>query len=174
MLGYRDRRIRDDLFASLGRTDITHHVNFDHLEALLQKAGWRKDGEIEQYRFLHRAGVLERLGGLTVGRKNGGEMAYHARGSRLDDLGAGVFQGTRHTAPRLLRVGRAGRLSAPSIKNRLGRRKRSRHSLFAHFDENHHLHSRNKQLRQFFRPRRVLMQSAKSRSPRTGVYFVRT
>ncbi len=66
MLGYRDRRIRDDLFASLGRTDITHHVNFDHLSALFQKAGWRKDGEIEQYRFLHRAGVLKRLDGLTI------------------------------------------------------------------------------------------------------------
>jgi SAM-dependent MidA family methyltransferase len=66
MLGYRDRRIRDDLFASLGRTDITHHVNFDHLSALLQKAGWRKDGEIEQYRFLHRAGVLKRLDRLTM------------------------------------------------------------------------------------------------------------
>jgi SAM-dependent MidA family methyltransferase len=69
MLGYRDRRIRHDLFASLGRTDITHHVNFDHLEALLQKAGWRKDGEIEQYRFLHRAGVLKRLDGLTTEEK---------------------------------------------------------------------------------------------------------
>jgi SAM-dependent MidA family methyltransferase len=66
MLGYRDRRIRDDLFASLGRTDITHHVNFDHLSALLQKAGWRKDGEIEQYRFLHQAGVLKRLDRLTM------------------------------------------------------------------------------------------------------------
>jgi SAM-dependent MidA family methyltransferase len=66
MLGYRDRRIRDDLFASLGKTDITHHVNFDHIEALLEKGGWRKDGEIEQYRFLHHAGVLERLGGLTA------------------------------------------------------------------------------------------------------------
>jgi SAM-dependent MidA family methyltransferase len=66
MLGYRDRKVRDDLFASLGRSDITHHVNFDHLVALLQKAGWRKDGEIEQYRFLHQAGVLTMLGGLTV------------------------------------------------------------------------------------------------------------
>ncbi len=65
-LGYRDRRIRTDLFSSLGRTDITHHVNFDHIEALLDKEGWRKDGETEQYRFLHRAGVLERLGGLSV------------------------------------------------------------------------------------------------------------
>jgi SAM-dependent MidA family methyltransferase len=69
MLAYKDRRIRDDLFASLGTSDITHHVNFDHIDALLQKAGWRKDGEIEQYRFLHRAGVLERLGGLTVEEK---------------------------------------------------------------------------------------------------------
>ena len=66
MLGYRDRRIRDDLFASLGRTDITHHVNFDHIEALLEREGWRKDGETEQYRFLHKAGALERLEGLTV------------------------------------------------------------------------------------------------------------
>ncbi len=66
MLGYRDRRIRDDLFASLGRADITHHVNFDHIEALLAKEGWRKDGETEQYRFLHKAGALERLEGLTV------------------------------------------------------------------------------------------------------------
>jgi len=66
MLGYRDRRIREDLFTSLGNTDITHHVNFDHLAALFEKEGWRKDGEIEQHRFLLRAGALNRLSGMTV------------------------------------------------------------------------------------------------------------
>ena len=66
MLGYRNRMICEDPFASLGHTDITHHVNFDHLSSLLEKEGWRKDGETEQYRFLLRAGVPERLAGLGV------------------------------------------------------------------------------------------------------------
>ncbi len=66
MLGYRNRRMREDVFDSLGRMDITHHVNFDHLAALLEEEGWRKDGEIEQYRFLLNAGALEKLGELSA------------------------------------------------------------------------------------------------------------
>jgi SAM-dependent MidA family methyltransferase len=61
MLGYKEWGIREDIFSSLGEMDITHHVNFDHLSALLEKGGWRKEGEIEQYRFLCNAGVLQGL-----------------------------------------------------------------------------------------------------------------
>ena len=61
LLGYRSFRIRDDLFENLGRTDITHHVNFDHLTAMLFDMGWRKEGEADQWRFLQRAGMLELL-----------------------------------------------------------------------------------------------------------------
>lgn len=65
MVGYRAMSMSDDLFTGLGKTDITHHVNFDHLTTLLEKEGWRKEGEIEQYRFLANAGVIEGLGALS-------------------------------------------------------------------------------------------------------------
>ncbi len=65
LLGYRDRQIRDDLYADLGRMDITHHVNFDHLSAMLEDAGWQKEGEIPQWRFLQRGGIMELLAEAT-------------------------------------------------------------------------------------------------------------
>ncbi len=61
LLGYRSFRIRDDLFEHLGQTDITHHVNLDHLAAMLADLRWRKEGEVDQWRFLQRAGMLELL-----------------------------------------------------------------------------------------------------------------
>ncbi|MGD0232807.1 MAG: SAM-dependent methyltransferase, partial [Syntrophorhabdales bacterium] len=69
MVGYKERVMREDVFDSLGQMDITHHVNFDHLSALLGEKGWRKDGEIEQYRFLCNAGMLEALAGLGQGER---------------------------------------------------------------------------------------------------------
>ncbi len=65
LLGYRSMRIRDDLFEHLGRTDITHHVNLDHLSAMLAEGGWHKDGEADQGRFLQKAGMLELLASLS-------------------------------------------------------------------------------------------------------------
>ncbi|OPY62199.1 MAG: hypothetical protein A4E57_04044 [Syntrophorhabdaceae bacterium PtaU1.Bin034] len=64
LVGYKERKIRNDLFGDLGKMDITHHVNFDHLSDLLAGLGWKKDGEIEQYRFLYKAGLLEELSRL--------------------------------------------------------------------------------------------------------------
>ena len=61
LLGYRSFGVREDLFESLGQTDITHHVNLDHLTAMLVDMGWRKEGEVDQWRFLQRAGMLELL-----------------------------------------------------------------------------------------------------------------
>ena len=49
------------MFSDLGGMDITHHVNFDHLCAILHGLGWEKAGEIEQYRFLITIGVLEQM-----------------------------------------------------------------------------------------------------------------
>ena len=65
MVGYRAMTMRDDLFTDLGKTDITHHVDFDLLTTLLEKEGWRKEGEIAQYRFLANAGIFEGLGALS-------------------------------------------------------------------------------------------------------------
>ncbi len=65
-LGYKQRKIREDLFAGLGSMDITHHVNFDHLSAMLTEEGWRREGEIEQYRFLCKAGAIEALGEIPA------------------------------------------------------------------------------------------------------------
>jgi len=64
MLAYRGWTIRQGFLDSLGKTDVTHHVNFDHLSALLEAHGWRKEGEIAQYRFLCRIGLLEGFEGL--------------------------------------------------------------------------------------------------------------
>jgi SAM-dependent MidA family methyltransferase len=59
--GYKDFVIRQDLLRNLGSVDITHHVNFDHLGTVLNNLGWRKPGEIEQYRFLINIGMLEQI-----------------------------------------------------------------------------------------------------------------
>jgi SAM-dependent MidA family methyltransferase len=66
ILGYTARQVRADVFDSLGEADITHHVNFDHLSAMLGDHGWREEGEIEQYRFLFNAGIGEQLARLSM------------------------------------------------------------------------------------------------------------
>ena len=60
-IGYKEFRIRVDMFHDFGSMDITHHVNFDHLCAILHDLGWGKAGEIEQYRFLINSGMLEQM-----------------------------------------------------------------------------------------------------------------
>ncbi len=65
LLGYREGQVRNDLYADLGNMDITHHVNLDHLSAMLEEGGWRKEGEMEQWRFLQRSGIMELLSGAT-------------------------------------------------------------------------------------------------------------
>lgn len=67
MVSYRNYVMRSDVFSEIGERDITHHVNFDHLTAILLRAGWKKKGEKPQYRFLNAAGIgsyLESLGGM--------------------------------------------------------------------------------------------------------------
>jgi len=61
VVGYKDFLLRNDLTGDLGSLDITHHVNFDHLSAVLIDLGWQKAGEIEQYRFLIHAGMLDEM-----------------------------------------------------------------------------------------------------------------
>lgn len=61
LLGYKERQIREDVFTDLGEMDITHHVNFDHLSAMLADSGWQKEGEAEQWRFLQRGGIMDLL-----------------------------------------------------------------------------------------------------------------
>jgi SAM-dependent MidA family methyltransferase len=60
-VGYRNRHLNNDILESPGTMDITHHVNFDHLTALLADHGWDRHGRIEQYRFLINCGILEDL-----------------------------------------------------------------------------------------------------------------
>jgi len=69
VLGYREGRILTDIFRDLGNMDITHHVNFDHLSAMLEDQGWKKEGEIEQYRFLFNAGIVEELAVLSTDQR---------------------------------------------------------------------------------------------------------
>jgi SAM-dependent MidA family methyltransferase len=64
IIGCKDFKVRENLFYELGKADITHHVNFDHLGDTLKHLAWKKTGEIEQYRFLINAGILERLAAL--------------------------------------------------------------------------------------------------------------
>jgi len=61
VVGYKKFMMRTDVFRELGSADITHHVNFDHLGGVLGKCGWAKSGEMEQYRFLIGAGILEQM-----------------------------------------------------------------------------------------------------------------
>ncbi len=61
ILAYHEWNIRENVFDNLGEMDITHHVNFDHLSAMLTQHGWKKEGEIEQYRFLYNIGGVEQM-----------------------------------------------------------------------------------------------------------------
>ena len=64
IVGYKDMKLKQNLFEGIGTADITHHVNYDHLAAMLDHLDWVKVGEIEQYRFLINIGVLERIAAL--------------------------------------------------------------------------------------------------------------
>ena len=89
MVGYKGMRLRANLYEELGSVDITHHVNFDHLSALIEHLGWTKAGESEQYRFLLNIGVLERMVALPemerVSAK--GVINPHGIGSMISVLG---------------------------------------------------------------------------------------
>jgi SAM-dependent MidA family methyltransferase len=69
LLGYKERRVLTDIFRDLGNVDITHHVNFDHLSAMLEDQGWKKEGETEQFRFLFNAGIAEELTVLSLDQR---------------------------------------------------------------------------------------------------------
>jgi SAM-dependent MidA family methyltransferase len=79
-IGYKDFMIRDDLTSDLGSMDITHHVNFDHLGAMLRDLGWRKAGETEQYRFLLNVGILERMMLLPDRERTSAKMLINPQG----------------------------------------------------------------------------------------------
>jgi SAM-dependent MidA family methyltransferase len=79
-LGYKQRKMRDDPFAELGTMDITHHVNFDHLRAMLEDAGWRSEGETAQYRFLCAAGALEALGRMPAAERASAKWLINPEG----------------------------------------------------------------------------------------------
>jgi SAM-dependent MidA family methyltransferase len=79
-IAYKDFMIREDLTSDLGSIDITHHVNFDHLGAILHDLGWRKAGEIEQYRFLLNAGILEQMMLLSDRERTSAKMLIDPQG----------------------------------------------------------------------------------------------
>jgi SAM-dependent MidA family methyltransferase len=79
-IGYKDFMIREELTSDLGSIDITHHVNFDHLGAVLGGLGWRKGGEIEQYRFLLNIGILEQMMLLPDGERTSPKMLINPQG----------------------------------------------------------------------------------------------
>jgi SAM-dependent MidA family methyltransferase len=76
-LGYRRRKIDANLFAHIGQMDITHHVNFDHLSAILFDEGWQKEGETEQYRFLMNAGIADELSRLSDAERLSAKWLVH-------------------------------------------------------------------------------------------------
>jgi SAM-dependent MidA family methyltransferase len=88
-IGYKDFMIREDLLCNLGSIDITHHVNFDHLGAMLRDLGWRKAGEIEQYRFLLNNGILEEMSLLPDSERTSAKMLIDPQGlgSMISALG---------------------------------------------------------------------------------------
>lgn len=65
MVSYSNYVMRPDVFSAIGERDISHHVNFDHLTAVLSKAGWKKAGETAQYRFLNAIGIGDCIGSLS-------------------------------------------------------------------------------------------------------------
>ncbi len=69
ILAYHRWNIHENVFDNLGEMDITHHVNFDHLSAVLGAQGWKKEGETEQYRFLYNAGIFEQVSRLPADRR---------------------------------------------------------------------------------------------------------
>ena len=79
-IGYKDFMIREDLTSDLGSIDITHHVNFDHLSVILRDLGWRKAGEIEQYRFLLNIGILEQMMLLPDKERTSAKMLINPQG----------------------------------------------------------------------------------------------
>lgn len=79
-VGYKDMKLKQDLFEELGTTDITHHVNFDHLSAMLDRLDWVKVGEIEQYRFLINIGVLERIAALPEADRIAAKGVFNPQG----------------------------------------------------------------------------------------------
>ena len=87
-VGYRDMVMRADILTSMGGMDITHHVNFDHLSALLQGQGWKKVAEVPQYRFLFLAGIIDALEGLGQEERLRAKMLIdpHGLGSTLNVL----------------------------------------------------------------------------------------
>lgn len=89
MVGYRQMKLKENLFEELGAVDITHHVNFDHLTGMFEHLGWVKAGEIEQYRFLINIGVLERIATLpqTELASAKGVINPHGIGSMISVLG---------------------------------------------------------------------------------------
>lgn len=80
VMGYRNFAVTHDLFSSPGSTDITHHVDFDHLSTLLAHNGWEKKAEMSQERFLIRAGVLERLALLEAEARQAAKHVINPEG----------------------------------------------------------------------------------------------
>jgi SAM-dependent MidA family methyltransferase len=80
MVGYRDFMLVDDVLEEPGSADVTHHVNFDHLSGILTDQGWRKEGELPQYRFLFQAGMLDALGSLPEAQRLAAKSLIDPRG----------------------------------------------------------------------------------------------
>lgn len=74
MVSYGNYVMRPDVFSAIGERDISHHVNFDHLTAVLSKAGWRKVGETAQYRFLNAMGIGSLMGSLPDRERRAAKM----------------------------------------------------------------------------------------------------
>jgi SAM-dependent MidA family methyltransferase len=80
VMAYRAGSTRASIFENLGAADITHHVNFDHLASMFEDHGWRKEGEIAQYRFLFNAGILDELVRLSEAERLSAKWLINAEG----------------------------------------------------------------------------------------------
>lgn len=89
MVSYGNYVMRSDVFSALGERDISHHVNFDHLTAIMSSVGWKKNGERAQYRFLSAMGIGSHIGSLVGVERRAARMLLDpdAMGSAFRVLG---------------------------------------------------------------------------------------
>lgn len=80
MVSYSNYAMSPDVFSGIGERDISHHVNFDHLAAILAKEGWLKRGEMSQHRFLIRLGIPGRILSLARLERRAARMLIDPEG----------------------------------------------------------------------------------------------
>ena len=61
LLAYAGHRVHEDVFAAIGRQDVTAHVDFSAVTAAAERRGWHRSGMTTQASFLVAAGLQGEL-----------------------------------------------------------------------------------------------------------------